>query len=137
MSHHFYTDSQRWLQRESARYHATWLECIAALDLVCFRTEGMSPLLADMWAGDSVGIASLQRWDLEALRDGVHPLRVRFGGFVSGVEAFDAAAFGITPPEALLMDPQQRLLMEVPPHTPCLFCSTALVSMNHVCLALS
>lgn len=58
-------------------------------------------------------MASLQRWDLEALRDGAHPLRVRFGGFISGVDTFDAAAFGITPPEAQLMDPQQRMLMEV------------------------
>ena len=49
---------------------------------------------------------------MEALRDGAHPLRVRFGGFVGGCETFDAAAFGITPPEAQLMDPQQRLLME-------------------------
>ena len=63
--------------------------------------------------GDAVGTASLQRWDLEALRDGAHPLRVRFGGFLPAVDAFDAAAFGITPPEAQLMDPQQRLLMEV------------------------
>ena len=63
--------------------------------------------------GDAVGTASLQRWDLDGMRDGVHPLRVRFGGFISSVDAFDAAAFGITPPEAQLMDPQQRLLMEV------------------------
>lgn len=66
--------------------------------------------------GDAVGAISLQRWDLDGLRDGAHPLRVRFGGFVQGVEAFDAAAFGITPPEAQLMDPQQRLLMEASVH---------------------
>lgn len=60
-------------------------------------------------------MTSLQRWDLEGARDGVQPLRVRFGGFVGNVEVFDAAAFGITPPEAQLMDPQQRLLMEVLP----------------------
>jgi len=64
-------------------------------------------------SGDRISTASLQRWDLDGLRDGVHVLRVRFGGFIAGVEGFDAAAFGITPPEAQLMDPQQRLLMEV------------------------
>lgn len=63
--------------------------------------------------GDGIATASLQRWDLDGLRDGASVMRVRFGGFIAGVEAFDAAAFGITPPEALLMDPQQRLLMEV------------------------
>lgn len=64
-------------------------------------------------SGDRISTASLQRWDLDGLRDGAHVLRVRFGGFIDGVDAFDAAAFGITPPEAQLMDPQQRLLMEV------------------------
>jgi Beta-ketoacyl synthase, N-terminal domain len=44
-------------------------------------------------------------------------VQVRFGGFMAGSAAFDAAAFGITSAEAELMDPQQRLLMEVGP--PC------------------
>ncbi len=38
--------------------------------------------------------------------------RVRFGGFLDGVDAFDAALFGITGAEADLMDPQHRVLME-------------------------
>ena len=37
---------------------------------------------------------------------------MRFGVFLPGVAAFDAAAFGIGAPEAALMDPQQRLLLE-------------------------
>jgi acyl transferase domain-containing protein len=34
------------------------------------------------------------------------------GAFLPSVSAFDAAAFGVSPPEAALMDPQQRLLLE-------------------------
>lgn len=56
------------------------------------------------------------RWDLEKWFD-VNPatpgkINTRYGGFIDGVEYFDAPFFGIPPREAKLMDPGQRILLE-------------------------
>jgi len=56
---------------------------------------------------DAVRLVPLDRWNVEA-----EPLAARFGAYLAGISAFDAAAFSLSDAEASLMDPQQRLLLE-------------------------
>ena len=66
---------------------------------------------------DAVTEVPAARWDGAALfsNDPLEPNHIhsRCGGFLDGVDRFDAAFFGISPREAALMDPQQRLLLEL------------------------
>jgi len=71
-----------------------WEQLLAGADLV---TEGRTG--ADYWL-DRVG-------DPEA----DHPA-YRWGGYVGGLELFDARFFGLRPIAAEAMDPQQRMLLE-------------------------
>ncbi len=43
----------------------------------------------------------------------LHPHLVRRFGVLDGVDAFDAAAFGMPPARAAVLDPQQRILLEL------------------------
>ncbi|MGW0787714.1 SDR family NAD(P)-dependent oxidoreductase [Streptomyces sp. NPDC002911] len=78
---------------------------------------GRMPGSADLYefwdhlvAGDDlVTDVPADRWDPDALPEGVHARR---GGFIHDVDRFDPLFFGISPHEAEGMDPQQRLVLE-------------------------
>lgn len=64
-------------------------------------------------AVDAIHTVPHARWSVsQQERISRNVLPPRFGGFLDSVDLFDAAAFGISSPEASLMDPQQRLLLE-------------------------
>ncbi len=95
-------------------------EPIAIIGLAC-RLPG-APNADAYWdllhAGrDAVTEVPPERWDVDAYYD-ANPdapgkMYTRRAGFLTDVDQFDAAFFGIAPREAVNMDPQQRLLLEV------------------------
>jgi phthiocerol/phenolphthiocerol synthesis type-I polyketide synthase C len=95
------------------------VEPIAIVGMAC-RFPGAAGL-DDYWrllvgGEDAIGPVPAERWsqaELEALLAGKRSLPSGWGGFLEGVDQFDAAHFGISPREAIHIDPQQRLLLEV------------------------
>ncbi|MFF4085175.1 type I polyketide synthase, partial [Streptomyces sp. NPDC001777] len=75
--------------------------------------EGFWELLAG--GRDAIGTFP-ERWDALDVYDpdpnALGKSSIREGGFIDGVERFDASFFGISPREAVSMDPQQRLVLE-------------------------
>ena len=95
-------------------------EPIAVIGIGCRfpRAEGPDAFWELLRDGvDAISEVPPERWDAGAYydADAGRPgrMRTRYGGFLSGVDRFDAAFFGISPHEAKRMDPQQRLLLEV------------------------
>ncbi|WP_107065699.1 type I polyketide synthase [Streptomyces aureus] len=93
---------------------------IAIISMAC-RFPGGAEDPESLWrlldaAEDAVGPVPSGRWDTQGLYDAdpdaigkAYTLR---GGFLNGIDRFDAAFFGISPREAAAMDPQQRLLLQ-------------------------
>ncbi len=96
-------------------------EPIAVIGIGCRLPGGVSSpdafweLLAN--GVDAIREVPAERWRADSLhaRAGGPPGLIvpRWGGFLDGVDGFDAAFFGISSREAQGMDPQQRLLLEV------------------------
>ncbi|MFE3599434.1 SDR family NAD(P)-dependent oxidoreductase [Streptomyces sp. NPDC059142] len=61
--------------------------------------------------GESIRPVPADRWDTSRPLDPAKDVQA-VGGFLDGVDQFDAGFFGISPREAADMDPQQRLLAE-------------------------
>ncbi|WP_067499144.1 SDR family NAD(P)-dependent oxidoreductase, partial [Actinoplanes sp. TFC3] len=62
-------------------------------------------------ARSAIGAVPADRWNTADRGDG--SLISRWGGFLTGVDAFDAAFFRLSPLEAQSMDPQQRIMLEL------------------------
>jgi acyl transferase domain-containing protein/acyl carrier protein len=93
---------------------------IAIIGMAC-RLPGRVNDLDAFWRmlrGGVDGITTVppERWDADRLFDqdpaAAGKLASRWGGFIGGVDEFDAGYFGISPREAMEMDPQQRILLE-------------------------
>jgi acyl transferase domain-containing protein/acyl carrier protein len=96
-------------------------EPIAIIGLAC-RFPGGASSPERFWqlleqGTDAISEAPADRWSARSFvdPDPSSPGRMyaRFGGFLSGIDHFDARFFGLAPREAAYMDPQQRLLLEV------------------------
>ena len=96
-------------------------EPIAIVGMAC-RFPGGSVDPASFWqllrnGRDAIVEVPPERWDIDAYYDPnpdhAGKMYTRYGGFLNGIDQFDADFFGISPREAMSIDPQQRLLLEV------------------------
>ncbi|GGQ16155.1 phthioceranic/hydroxyphthioceranic acid synthase [Streptomyces virginiae] len=72
-------------------------------------TDRFWDLLMDR--GDAIRPVPAARWKTDQPLDPEKEIQGR-GGFLEGIDEFDAAFFGVSPREAEVLDPQQRLMLE-------------------------
>ena len=108
------------LEAELNTYKTAQTEPIAVVGMGC-RVPGAETIDA-FWqllrnGVDAIRAVPADRWDADAYydREADAPGKTysRLGGFLAGVDQFDASFFGVAPREAIMLDPQQRLLLEV------------------------
>ncbi|WP_051179888.1 type I polyketide synthase [Nocardia concava] len=96
-------------------------DAIAILSMAC-RFPGGADSPEALWRlldgnGDALGELPAGRWDIEGLYDpdttATGKAYTFRGGYVDGIDRFDAAFFGIGPREAAVMDPQQRIMLQL------------------------
>ncbi|WP_330230225.1 SDR family NAD(P)-dependent oxidoreductase [Nocardia sp. NBC_00508] len=107
-------------EREPGATPEDYADAIAIIGMGC-RYPGDVGGPADLWhllttETDAVTEVPAHRWDADAYfdpdPDAEGKTYTRWGGFVDGVEEFDAGFFDISVGEARMLDPQQRLLLE-------------------------
>ena len=95
-------------------------EDIAIVSMACRLPGGIDTPEA-FWellrrGGDVTSEVPKDRWDSQAIYSADAGVRgtsyCQRGGFLAGIDNFDAAFFGISPREARAMDPGQRLMLE-------------------------
>jgi acyl transferase domain-containing protein/acyl carrier protein len=109
------------LRAQVAAYQTAATEPIAVIGIGC-RLPGGADNPTAFWENLQAGVDAItevprDRWAAAAYYD-PNPttpgkITTKFGGFISQLQEFDAAFFGIAPREAVSLDPQQRLLLEV------------------------
>ena len=108
-------------QARLAAYEYAQAEPIAVVGMGC-RFPGAADSPEAFWQLLSQGVDAVeevprQRWNIDDFYDpdpaAPGKMNTRRGGFLRGVDEFDAEFFGISPREAVRVDPQHRLLLEV------------------------
>ncbi|MEV4123572.1 HAD-IIIC family phosphatase [Nocardia sp. NPDC049707] len=96
-------------------------DAIAILSMSC-RFPGTADSPEALWRlldsnGDALTDVPAGRWDIDGLHDpdtaATGKAYTFRGGYVDGIDRFDATFFGIGPREAAVMDPQQRMMLQL------------------------